>query len=532
MCGINLQVWKDSSCSVCRETFSEERRNLRRRGPDACESVELDGDYHSIYLHASVLQMRQDLIPQPVHLDDDRKSYLCWNGEAYQTVEQPNGWNYDKSDTLLVANQLRTMFELGEIDDGTREETFQGEIAKIFGGFYNAEFAFLIVTPDGVYYGRDEWGRRSLLRWECDQCNSFQIASTAEAYATDKQHGSWREIQPGLVHLSSWGSTAKKLPSIPFPSTSFESNLRSLPSTIPPTPPDVSDLLWKASIELESHLRHAVSIRLDHIRSSAVLFSGGLDSAIVAALAASQSNHPLTLYNVSFGPSYEKSADRKAALITFRALQERYSNINYKDIIVDWEDICKHEPHIRTLLQPKTTLMDINIATALWFASRGSETNTEEETSDRPRVLLLGMGADELTGGYGRHRKAFERGGWEELEKELEMDQLRFWERNLGRDDRICADHGKEARFPFLDAHVVRFLKGLPLNLVCDFSLPPGQGDKRILRLVASRLGLGHASGLVKRAIQFGSRISHLSDAKRFGSRRKAKGEAIVKAKN
>ena len=109
------------------------------------------------------------------------------------------------------------------------------------------------------------------------------------------------------------------------------------------------------------------------------------------------------------------------------------------------------------------------------------------------------------------------------------MDQSRFWERNLGRDDRICSDHGKEARFPFLDAHVVNFLKSMPLSNVCDFSLPPGHGDKRILRLVALRLGLEHASSLVKRAIQFGSRISHLSDAKRFGSRRKAKGEASVK---
>ena len=178
--------------------------------------------------------------------------------------------------------------------------------------------------------------------------------------------------------------------------------------------------------------------------------------------------------------------------------------------------------------------MDVNIATALWFASRGRTCDASDppESGDKSasRVLLLGMGADEQLGGYGRHRKAFERGGMEELASELKMDQERFWERNLGRDDRIAADHGKEARFPFLDAHVTEFLKSLPLNQVVDFSLPPGQGDKQILRLVAMRLGLAHASGLVKRAIQFGSRISHLSDAKRFGSRRKAKGEAKVKS--
>jgi len=209
--------------------------------------------------------------------------------------------------------------------------------------------------------------------------------------------------------------------------------------------------------------------------------------------------------------------------------------IIFRDIIVEWEDICRSEPHIRTLIYPKSTVMDVNIATALWFASGGklvgnqalNENSGSGDDERPPRVLLLGMGADELMGGYGRHRKAYDRGGWEELKQELKMDQDRLWERNCGRDDRLCSDHGREARFPFLDAHVVRLLQETMANedgLVCDFNLPPGVGDKRILRLVAKRLGMEHASGLVKRAIQFGSRISHVSDKKRFGSRRKAKG--------
>jgi asparagine synthetase B (glutamine-hydrolysing) len=311
-------------------------------------------------------------------------------------------------------------------------------------------------------------------------------------------------------------------------------------ASIRPPESDVSKELWEASLELEYHLDRAVQMRLasSSYQSTAVLFSGGLDSAVVAAFAARHchagSLPPLQLYNVSFGDAYEKSADRKAALITHEALKQQYPNagVVFRDIVVSWEELVEWEPHIRTLLQPKMTLMDINIAAALWFASRGGAGGDGDGDNDgessRPRVLLLGMGADEQMGGYGRHRKAYDRGGVEELRTELQMDQDRFWERNLGRDDRVCADHGKEARFPFLDPHVTNLLRRLPLDLVCDFSLPPGQGDKRILRLVAMRLGLDHASGLVKRAIQFGSRISHLSDAKRFGSRRKAKGQAVI----
>lgn len=359
---------------------------------------------------------------------------------------------------------------------------------------------------------------------------------------------------------------------------------------------NISERLWRVSLELEFCLRRAVSIRLDRSdrRSTGVLFSGGLDSVVLAALAADvlSSEHRaeietqttgasaqspaapqgeetpircppvpiLYLYTVSFGPNPEKSADRKAALESYNTLREKYKNtgnesnddncdvrIILRDIVVEWEDICQTEHHIRTLISPKSTVMDVNIATALWFASRGRlvETQTPNnnnayfdnnlrivDSNDRsPRVLLLGMGADELMGGYGRHRKAHERGGWEELKSELTMDQNRLWERNCGRDDRLCSDHGKEARFPFLDAHVVRLLQETMEEqdgLVCDFQFPPGVGDKRILRLVADRLGMKHASGLVKRAIQFGSRVAHLSDKKRFGSRRKAKGSAKI----
>ncbi len=55
---------------------------------------------------------------------------------------------------------------------------------------------------------------------------------------------------------------------------------------------------------------------------------------------------------------------------------------------------------------------------ALYFAARGvgkvkSDPEAEPELYTSPaRVLLNGLGADELLGGYGRHRTAFTVGGW------------------------------------------------------------------------------------------------------------------------
>lgn len=49
--------------------------------------------------------------------------------------------------------------------------------------------------------------------------------------------------------------------------------------------------------------------------------------------------------------------------------------------------------------------------------------------------------------------------GDEALAEELLKDQGRLWTRNLGRDDRSIADHGREARFPFLDEDVVGYIR-------------------------------------------------------------------------
>lgn len=49
------------------------------------------------------------------------------------------------------------------------------------------------------------------------------------------------------------------------------------------------------------------------------------------------------------------------------------------------------------------------------------------------RVLLSGIGADEMCGGYMRYSTAYSHGGYEESWKEMIMDWNRLWVRNLVR---------------------------------------------------------------------------------------------------
>lgn len=62
------------------------------------------------------------------------------------------------------------------------------------------------------------------------------------------------------------------------------------------------------------------------------------------------------------------------------------------------------------------------------------------------QVILTGTGADEQLAGYSRHRVRFKTSGHEGLIQELAMELGRISSRNLGRDDRVIADHGKEGR--------------------------------------------------------------------------------------
>ena len=145
----------------------------------------------------------------------------------------------------------------------------------------------------------------------------------------------------------------------------------------------------------------------------------------------------------------------------------------------------------------------------------------KEPLTSNCRILLVGHGADEMFGGYGRHETRTRVQGVDGLRSEMVLDLSRLWKRNLGRDDRVLADHARDTRHPFLDEAIVDWVA----NANVESMISKNGSNKPVLRQLAREfLGMGTAANFRKRAIQFGTRLAQQTNIKCFGSHSRGSG--------
>ena len=76
--------------------------------------------------------------------------------------------------------------------------------------------------------------------------------------------------------------------------------------------------------------------------------------------------------------------------------------------------------------------------------------------------------------------------------------------------------------------HTHTYIHAHVIPQIADLCQPPGVGDKKILRTLAFNLGLIKTSSVVKRAIQFGTRVAKHTNVMYHGSNRKGKGDTRI----
>ncbi|RID60186.1 hypothetical protein BRARA_F03364 [Brassica rapa] len=424
-----------------------------------------------------------------------------------------------------------------------------------------------------LWFGKDAFGRRSLLvHWPTVEDPRFLLSSVSPASSVangsgldsengDSIHRFWEELPCGVYSMSfgvsesglcirgevtkhewrnnMWKELIEWERNLVVPRPEEDLAMSSIQEEKDNAISSFSGFAQTVLVVLKESVRRRTSLHSifqgeKDVVPVAVLFSGGLDSMILAALfdQCLDRKYEVDLLNVSFdGPN---APDRISAKAGIKELQKIAPLRRWKlvEIDADLSKLTLETKRVMSLINPADTYMDLNIGTALWLAARGDgwihEESDNEEDSQRiryksdARILLVGAGADEQCAGYGRHRTKYRNGSWAALDQEMKLDMQRIWKRNLGRDDRCIADNGKEARFPFLDEDVIKTLLDIPLWEIADLEQPSGIGDKKILRQVAKMLGLHEVAKMPKRAIQFGSRIARESNRKNFGSNRAA----------
>lgn len=334
------------------------------------------------------------------------------------------------------------------------------------------------------------------------------------------------------------------------------------------TPPSLS-IESSVVSELLRRLRQSLELRISNIPEPpnhnrtqdaklAVLFSGGLDCTLLARISHEilPPDEPIDLLNVAFEnprvaaaaastnknkeePTtsvYETCPDRMTGRSAFAELQTVCPSRRWRLVAIDvpYTETLAHRDQVKRLMRPHNTEMDLSIACALYFASRGEGTAYESSSSSvhparrecpyttPSRTLLSGLGADELFAGYGRHGIASKHHGFAGLVSEIALDVNRLGKRNLGRDDRVLCHWAREARYPFLDEEFVAWVVRLPVWERCGFGSSSEEDEdlpeKKALRLVARQLGLQKVSCEKKRAIQFGARTAKMEKGRTRGT--------------
>ncbi|MBW3653389.1 MAG: asparagine synthetase B, partial [Actinobacteria bacterium] len=192
-----------------------------------------------------------------------------------------------------------------------------------------------------------------------------------------------------------------------------------------------------------------------------VFLSGGLDSAIVAAVAArhlAQRGERLK----TFAVGTQRSADLLAARVVARHLGTEHHERVYdsREAVRALPDVVRAIEHFDPSLV-RSAVPNFLLA---------------EMTAQHVKVVLTGEGADELFAGY-EYLRRFETA--DSLHDELMRTVQGLHNLNLQRCDRVTMAHGLEARVPFLDRQVIAFAFGLPMAWKQS---APGELEKQLLR--------------------------------------------------
>ena len=187
---------------------------------------------------------------------------------------------------------------------------------------------------------------------------------------------------------------------------------------------------------IEEKLISSIVLQAKQAKKVGVLFSGGVDSTFIAKI--------LQENDVKFR-SLIVGAENSLDLEIAQKIAEEFS-FDYKIKIFDIEDLRKDLSFLVNNLET-SNIMKVSVAIPMYYGSLINDY----------KVVLSGIGSEELFGGYERHKK--------NVKEECIKGLLTIWDRDLYRDNIASFLGNSELRVPFLDEEIIYLSLKIPNRL-------------------------------------------------------------------
>jgi len=222
-------------------------------------------------------------------------------------------------------------------------------------------------------------------------------------------------------------------------------------------------------LEVYKRLVESVEKRVQNAdRPIACLLSGGLDSSLVAALAArayAQQGKILETYSIGLQDSEDLKYSSKVA---------EHIGSKHTQIVCTDDEFYDSIPHvIRDIESYDTTTVRASVGN--WNVAKYIKGHSEA------KVVLNGDGADELMGGYLYFHACPDHATFDQECRRL-LGHIHYFD--VLRSDKSIAAHGLEARTPYLDKAFVDAYLSLPVSE----RFTPGRMEKSVIRNIIATL--------------------------------------------
>lgn len=254
-------------------------------------------------------------------------------------------------------------------------------------------------------------------------------------------------------------------------------------------------------------------------KDTGVIFSGGIDSSLLAVLAAQHCS--VTAYTVGVD---------EAPDIPFA--EQLKSHFHHEIIKLSDDEIdAELDTLLPVIMETEGEVSPVRVGAEFpsYFASRAAK-------EDGFKVVLSGQGPDEMFGGYARYLPVLFKEGYDALEELLRKDTLELRDRIILIDKTVCARNGVELRNPFLANSFITYGLSIPVKdrLWSGKTKPKYPCEEHEGRYIIRKLCEKKAAEEIlpkeivwrpKKAAQYGSGIHKVLDrlARKHGFKEKAK---------